>query len=225
MGYVTRIRFHIIMLCFDICTLSLLKRITSKGICTMFLMHVQRHVNRPCVVAEIWIATLHTPNVEAAVGTKKGNFKKIKARFPAKIEWDLTNRPLGPVSCYIELLDTQVFFARSIQWRFLGQIWPWPLQFVQNQPRKVPTLQQNNQKIQSRGVPNNQNPWPQKKITKMISILLMEDILHQLRLVVFPLFTGFYTSQVVVWDFFHQQYHWLVYHSPGPHIPIYICKF
>ena len=23
-----------------------------------------------------------------------------------------------------------------------------------------------------------------------------------------PLFTGFYTSQVVVWDFFHQQYHW-----------------
>jgi len=22
-----------------------------------------------------------------------------------------------------------------------------------------------------------------------------------------PLFTGFYTSQVVVWDFFHQQYH------------------
>ena len=30
---------------------------------------------------------------------------------------------------------------------------------------------------------------------------------HQLRLVVFPpLFTLFYTSQVVVWDFFHQQY-------------------
>ena len=118
---------------------------------------------------------------------KKVILKKIKARFPAKIEWDLTNRPLGPVSCYIELLDTQVFFARSIQWRFLGQIWPWPLQFVQNQPRKVPTLQQNNQKIQSRGVPNNQNPWPPKKITKMISILLMEDILHQLRLVVFPI--------------------------------------
>ena len=29
---------------------------------------------------------------------------------------------------------------------------------------------------------------------------------NQLRLVVYPLFTGFYTSQVVVWDFFHQQY-------------------
>ena len=29
---------------------------------------------------------------------------------------------------------------------------------------------------------------------------------HQLRLVVYPMFTRFYTSQVVVWDFFHQQY-------------------
>ena len=29
---------------------------------------------------------------------------------------------------------------------------------------------------------------------------------NELRLVVSPLFTGFYTSQVVVWDFFHQQY-------------------
>ena len=36
-------------------------------------------------------------------------------------------------------------------------------------------------------------------------ILLMEEILHQLRLVVFPLFTRFYTSEVVQ-DFFHQQY-------------------
>ena len=26
-----------------------------------------------------------------------------------------------------------------------------------------------------------------------------------------PLFTGFYTSQVVVWDFFHQQYVWKPY--------------
>ena len=33
-------------------------------------------------------------------------------------------------------------------------------------------------------------------------ILLMEEILHQLRLAAcLPLFTGFYTSQVVVWDF------------------------
>ena len=56
-------------------------------------------------------------------------------------------------------------------------------------------------------------------------ILLMEEILHQF----FPLFTGFYTSQVVVRDFFHQQYlasiaqgnnfkwHWygtIVYYTP-----------
>ena len=40
-------------------------------------------------------------------------------------------------------------------------------------------------------------------------ILLMEEILHQLRLVVVPIiYQGFlYTSQVVVWDFFHQHYH------------------
>ena len=35
-------------------------------------------------------------------------------------------------------------------------------------------------------------------------ILLMEEILHLLILVNIPLFTGFYTSQVVVWDFFHR---------------------
>ena len=33
---------------------------------------------------------------------------------------------------------------------------------------------------------------------------------HQLRSVVeIPWFTRFYTFQVVVWDFFHQQYHWI----------------
>ena len=33
-------------------------------------------------------------------------------------------------------------------------------------------------------------------------ILLMAEILHQLRLVVYPIiYDGFYTSQVVVWDF------------------------
>ena len=72
----------------------------------------------------------------------------------------------------------------------------------------------------------NMHPIPQKEITKrklqslqislykslrLVSIptneiLLMEEILHQLRLVVYPfipLFTGFCTFQVVVWDFFH----------------------
>ena len=34
---------------------------------------------------------------------------------------------------------------------------------------------------------------------------LMEEILHQLLRENIPLFTGFYTSQVVVWDVFHQQ--------------------
>ena len=38
-------------------------------------------------------------------------------------------------------------------------------------------------------------------------LLLMEEILHQLRLVVeIPLFAAFLTSQVVVWDFFPRQY-------------------
>ena len=73
----------------------------------------------------------------------------------------------------------------------------------------------------------NMHSIPQKEITKqklkslqislykslrLVSIptneiLLMEEILHQLRLVVYPfipLFTGFCTFQVVLWDFFHQ---------------------
>jgi len=44
---------------------------------------------------------------------------------------------------------------------------------------------------------------PQKVVktsgTDNEEILLMDKILHQLRLVVSPLFTGFYTSQVVSW--------------------------
>ena len=44
------------------------------------------------------------------------------------------------------------------------------------------------------------------KTTKLVTMLLMAEILHQLRLVVeIPLFTRFYTSQVVQ-DFSHQQY-------------------
>ena len=44
-----------------------------------------------------------------------------------------------------------------------------------------------------------------KKHRPYIMILLMAKILHQLRLVVSPIiYDGFYTSQVVVWDFFHQ---------------------
>ena len=38
------------------------------------------------------------------------------------------------------------------------------------------------------------------------ALLLMEEILHQLRLVVYPNICEFFTSQVVVSDFFHQQY-------------------
>ena len=46
----------------------------------------------------------------------------------------------------------------------------------------------------------------EKKKSSKNNILLMENIRHQLRLVVFfPLFTGFQTSQVVQ-DFYHQQY-------------------
>ena len=37
-------------------------------------------------------------------------------------------------------------------------------------------------------------------------LLLMEEILHQLRLVFYPNIYEFITSQVVVSDFFHQQY-------------------
>ena len=44
---------------------------------------------------------------------------------------------------------------------------------------------------------------------------------NQLRLAVYPfipLFAGFYTSQVVVWDFFHQQYHHHhLHHHPNIH--------
>ena len=34
----------------------------------------------------------------------------------------------------------------------------------------------------------------------------MAEILHQLRLVAYPIIYKVYTSQVVVWDFLHQQY-------------------
>ena len=46
----------------------------------------------------------------------------------------------------------------------------------------------------------------------------MEEILHQVvdSLSMFiPLFTGFYTSQAVVWDFFYQQYETNVKGSGG----------
>ena len=39
--------------------------------------------------------------------------------------------------------------------------------------------------------------------TKTTVVLLMEEILHQLRLVVSPITYELLTSQVVVWDFFH----------------------
>ena len=43
---------------------------------------------------------------------------------------------------------------------------------------------------------------------KLGAILLMEEILHQLRLVVYPtIYMGFIHSQVVLWDIFHPQYH------------------
>ena len=43
----------------------------------------------------------------------------------------------------------------------------------------------------------------------LLSLLLMEEILHQLISSLSPLFTRFYTSQVLVEDFFHQQYHFI----------------
>ena len=42
---------------------------------------------------------------------------------------------------------------------------------------------------------------------RIVLILLMEEILHLLIWVNLPLFTGVFTCQVVVWDFFHQLYH------------------
>ena len=42
---------------------------------------------------------------------------------------------------------------------------------------------------------------------RIVLILSMEEILHLLIWVNLPLFTGVFTCQVVVWDFFHQLYH------------------
>jgi len=48
----------------------------------------------------------------------------------------------------------------------------------------------------------------------VVLLMLQKSGDHQLRLVVFPI--GFYTSQVVVWDFFHQPYScWWVSHQPS----------
>ena len=53
----------------------------------------------------------------------------------------------------------------------------------------------------------NQRHSTDKTVDFSMKLLLMEEILHQLSDRYFiPLFAGFYTSQVVVWDFFHQQY-------------------
>ena len=48
------------------------------------------------------------------------------------------------------------------------------------------------------------------KAQHLDEILLMEEILHQLRLLVYPIiYDGFYTSQVVFSPDFHQQYLYL----------------
>ena len=41
---------------------------------------------------------------------------------------------------------------------------------------------------------------------RVLLLMVQKSGVHQLRLVVFPIFIGFHTSQVVVWDFSHQQY-------------------
>ena len=41
---------------------------------------------------------------------------------------------------------------------------------------------------------------------KVILLMVQKSGFHQLRLVVYPIIYGVFTSQVVVWDFFHQQY-------------------
>ena len=38
--------------------------------------------------------------------------------------------------------------------------------------------------------------------------MVQKSCVHQLRLVDYPIIYLVYTSQVVVWDFFHQQYFW-----------------
>ena len=43
---------------------------------------------------------------------------------------------------------------------------------------------------------------------KILQLMVQKSGVHQLRLVVYAgLLQGFYTSQVVIWDFFQQQYH------------------
>ena len=50
-------------------------------------------------------------------------------------------------------------------------------------------------------------------------VLLMAEIWHQLRLVVYPIISrSFFASQVVVWDVFHQQYPWIDTLKNQPHI-------
>ena len=42
---------------------------------------------------------------------------------------------------------------------------------------------------------------------EIILLMVQKSGVHQLRLAVYPsIYDGFFTSQVVVWDFFHQQY-------------------
>ena len=50
------------------------------------------------------------------------------------------------------------------------------------------------------------NIAPARKPSQKETLLLMEEILHQLMGSLSRQFTRFCTSQVVVWDFFHQQY-------------------
>ena len=68
-------------------------------------------------------------------------------------------------------------------------------------------MKENSKNIDCEGVIFSEKTYP-KMCFKNFEVLLMvqKSGVHQLRLVVYPIiYEGFYTSQVVVWDFFHQQ--------------------
>ena len=93
---------------------------------------------------------------------------------PSKIEWDRI--PTDQNNKFLELVDTQVFFG-------VHSVGPTVGDFLDI---------------------HDMSPTCASYVTNSWIILLMAEILHQLIGMFIPLFTGFYTSQVVQ-DFFHQQ--------------------
>ena len=130
-------------------------------------------------------------------------------------------------SCYHVQVENNIA-PRSNIYQTLHRIWPTLVLWNLFRPSVSLGLLRHRRRIflgdATRGAPrprgvNQINKVPTKPQVSTLQshvILLMAEILHQLRLVVFPIiYRVSAPSQVVVWDFSHQQYHCTVFDDSG----------